>query len=228
MVWRIVLFLWALCLSLPAHAADWLRAESEHYVVHADLNPDELRAVVQRMEDFHSLLQQILPTETRLGRKAVFFLEKDYQRISDIFTLSLTAAGGSEPEDVVAYVHFDPRTVEQHRFNSVFHGQARFVLSNGYFRTAAPWVESGLATFFATATVDTAGNDGRVSFVLGAPDIRRPWQIRASPRDLDQIITRPTWKFDRLEEFSVGYLIAHATTSVLMTDDAFSGGLERF
>ena len=56
MVSRIALLLLALCLALPAHAADWLRAESDHYIVHARLDEAELRGLMQAIEDFDRVL----------------------------------------------------------------------------------------------------------------------------------------------------------------------------
>jgi hypothetical protein len=230
MVSRFIALFWAFTLAIPfpAAAADWHRAESEHYIVHAELDEAELRAVVQRMEDFHALLLQILPTETKLGRKAQIFLEKDWRRISSTSPLKLISLGDSEPEEVSAYVYFDPLRDAQTRFTSVFHPQVRFVIRNGYFRTAAPWIDSGLPSFFSTATFERASPDDPGSFTIGAPDLRGPWQIPATPRDLRQVLTRPNWEFEKQEEFRVGFLIASAATAVLMTDAAFSQGIERY
>ncbi|MEE4537169.1 MAG: hypothetical protein V2J51_01590 [Erythrobacter sp.] len=230
MVSRLAALFWAFTLAVtcPAAASDWLRAESEHYIVHAELDEAELRAVVQRMEDFHALLQQILPTETKLGRKAVFFLEADPRKISSTSPLKVASLGDPEPEEVSAYAYFNPLRDPRTRFTSVFHPQARFMVRNSYFRTAAPWIDSGLASFFSTASFEKAGPDDPGSFTIGAPDLRGPWQIRATPRDLKQVLTRTNWEFERQEEFRVSYLMASAAASVLMTDAAFSQGIERY
>ena len=47
--------------SLPAHANPWLRAESDHYIVHAQMEDSELRALMQQLAEDASPLTPALP-----------------------------------------------------------------------------------------------------------------------------------------------------------------------
>ena len=84
MIIRLSLVIAALVLSDPAAAAKWLRAESDHYVVHAKLDESEIREVATTMENFERLLASQLPRQTRSGRKLQVFLDDSDHRISRV------------------------------------------------------------------------------------------------------------------------------------------------
>lgn len=217
----LALLLAALALAVPARADDWHRAESEHYVVHAKLDPEPLRETVLMMEDFRRLLETMLPTQTQRQRKAHIWLEEDARRISALVPLRVGGISGTTPEIAGGYLHHDRSRPPMVRYHPIFYSQAQLFIVDGYFRTHAPWVQSGVSSFFRTAYTDEEG-----AFLLGAPAFGRDFE-RASADELAELFSLTSWP-DRQRAFETAHARAHTAATVLLTDPAFSGRLEAY
>src|SRR5512147_1341712 len=135
MVSRLFLLL-ALCLglSVPADANSWLRAESEHYIVHAQMEEGELRALMQTIEDFDRVLNGLLPGETWHGRKPEFFLTPNPRRIARVVDFGATAVCENHAELPVAYALYVPDAAGQPDPGEIFYCLTQFHLGNAFFR----------------------------------------------------------------------------------------------
>ncbi len=172
---RFCLLLWALCISLPAHAADWLRAESDHYIVHAQLEEAELRALMLTIEDFDRVVHGIVPGDTTPGRKPEFYLADDDRRIARIINFGATGVCENHPELPIAYVRYDPSRLAKARNSEIFFCVSQFHLNNAFFRPKPMWLTAGVPQFFATAYRNDEG-----LFIVGAPNALRPYRGKVS------------------------------------------------
>lgn len=111
----IALLLVTFGLALPAHATGWLRAESEHYVVHAELSEARLTALMQTIEEFDRVLHGLMPGETRHGRKPEFYLSSDASRIAHVIDFGATAVCQDHAELPVTKAWFDPFALSRMR-----------------------------------------------------------------------------------------------------------------
>lgn len=222
MVSRILLLLFALSLTLPAHAAEWRRAESEHYVVHAALDEDELRHVVQTMEDFGRVLDIVLPGQTEPGRKPQFYLVPDAQRVSDVYGLLVSGAPAVGAETWTVLTVYDLDRPKEDRFKDVFFYLGAHHIAAKFFKPHTPWSRSGLATFLSMTYRDEQGD-----FIIGRPDpvVARSGGVSAA--DVTRVVTTPATPesqndFDRFYEHSA------ALAAPLIIDPAQNGVLSRY
>jgi hypothetical protein len=216
-------------LPAPLAAAPWLEATSERYIVTAALEEDELREVVEMMEDFDRLLELHLPPQTRPSRKMRIFLEKDVGNIARVAPISVTGWSMVHPELLGSYSGFDPGAPTFERFHSVFHAQSALFIGNGFIRPSAWWVRQGVSSYLATASRDEEGR-----FIIGAPDLRRPLRERITRSDLARLFELE--QAPRIQSEFVDYSIfaREAATALLLNTenkglmeaylDAFAGG----
>ena len=183
MILRPILLILLACFAFPANAADWLRAETEHYVIHARLDEAEMRAVAQRAEEFDRVLQRVLPAQTRPGRKLQIYLEGDETRISSISDFRNIGWVGIWPEVATSFSVYDPAEDQLTRSHTLYHALAGNHVENGFIRPTPPWVAVGVRLFFATAYVSEDGY-----FILGAPDLKRPMSGSMDTAKLDLIL----------------------------------------
>ncbi|WP_086608988.1 hypothetical protein [Erythrobacter donghaensis] len=191
MIHRLTVLLIALCLALPASAAEWLRAESEHYVVHAQMNEADLGALVQYLEDFGEVLDIVLPGETTPGRKLELYLAANASEVSRVTNLKLSGVGAGGAEVPVAYVAYDYGREPKRRAGDLLFYLGGYHLSHKFFRPHPVWVRFGFSDFFRTTWRDENGD-----FILGepppaierrrniaVPDLRMALAARTSPDD---------------------------------------------
>lgn len=206
-----------------ALAADWHRATSEHYVVHAKMDPDDLSETVQRMEDFHRVLEAMLPRQTEPTRKALIFLEEDASEISALVPLRVGGLSGTNAEMMGSYAQFDLSHNPKTRFYSVHYVQAQQYIDNGYFRTHAPWVLAGVPHFFNTATPNGEG-----AYLLGVPNQRRGAIVLETRKsDLERLFSLDTWP-DKQTQFERANQFSYQVATVLLLETKYSGRLENY
>ncbi|MEM6494878.1 MAG: hypothetical protein AAF650_10915 [Pseudomonadota bacterium] len=206
-----------------ALAADWHRATSEHYVVHARMDPGELSETVQRMEDFHRVLEAVLPRQTQPTRKAQIFLEESVSKISALRPVRVSGFSGTNSENMISYSQFDASRNPKSRFYNVHYAQAQLYIENGYFRTHAPWVLVGVPSFFRTVITSEEG-----AYLLGVPDQQRGASVLETRRsDLERLFSLETWP-DNQTQFERSFQFSFQVASVLLLETKYSGRLENY
>ena len=183
MLLRLVLLLIALSLSVEARASDWLRAESEHFVIHADLDEEELRELAVRLESFLILLDRQLPHQVSPARKHHVFLDEHDGRISSVTRRRLGGYAQSWPEIDASFSVFSTRYGNQFRHLHVSDAVAKLHWSRSFIRPSAPWLSHGLTGYFSTAML---GKDGK--FVLGVPDVWYPMTGKPTERRFREVM----------------------------------------
>lgn len=219
---RIGFALWALCLALPASAAEWLRAESEHYVIHARMDEPELRALVQTIEDFDRVLHGLMPGETWHGRKPEFYLTADPRRIRRVVDFGASAVCESHAELPMAYALYTPGAQgEEADAGEIFYCLASLHLENAFFRPKPMWLSAGLSHFFATAVRNPDG-----SFLIGTPQrLQRVQGI--TPGTLgDTLAVRTRHRSEA--DYARFLELSRALASPLLLEARFAGVLDRY
>jgi hypothetical protein len=219
MLARLALLLLALSLTLPAHAAEWLRAESEHFIVEARLDERDLRDLLQTMEDFARALDIVLPGETEPGQKLVLALTNDPKRLSRVAGLRVGGVGAGSPEAVTGYTLYDPNERDNRRNRQVFWFVARYHIGFKFFRPQPLWARNGLASFLATAY-----RDGQSDFIFGMPDNT---QASFSEADLQMALTA-TGVPPNQRAFMQSHIASDALASLLLIDVSRRGVLESY
>lgn len=221
MVARICLFLCSLCLSVPA-MAEWHRAESEHYVVHADMSQADLQQVTQTLEDFNRVLRELIPLRIEPGQKLQIYLTTDYRRMSRIRGMSVAGIPVYSPEFVMAFTYLNLADPENIRHDGAFFYAAGWHLEQAFLQPSPPWLLSGVPQFFSTAFRD---KDGR--FILGAPSSRYPPTKSISAKDLETTLSYKTTP-DSQGRFNRFFDVAGVLAAPLMLEPAYDGAIERY
>ena len=222
MVMRLCLTLWALWLAVPGQADDWLRAESEHYIVHAQLSEARLTEVMQTIEEFDRVLHGLMPGETRHGRKPEFYLTDNHFRITRVADYSATALCLDHAELPIAFAWHDPDVPRRKREADIFYCLTQFHLGNAFLRPKPMWVTGGLSQFFASAY-----RNEQNQFVIGAPNafkFRRATITRPVLGDALSIRVRHRSEQDYARFLDVSRIIA----SPLLLDAQYAGVLDRY
>jgi hypothetical protein len=218
----IALLLVTFGLALPAHATGWLRAESEHYVVHAELSEARLTALMQTIEEFDRVLHGLMPGETRHGRKPEFYLSSDASRIAHVIDFGATAVCQDHAELPVTKAWFDPFALSRMREADIFYCMTQYHLGNAFFRPKPMWLAGGLSHFFATAY----RNEKKV-FVIGAPGSPRMRRVRVTPTALENAL-RVTVRHRSESEYARFLDISRMIAAPLLLEEEYAGMLDRY
>lgn len=230
MVPRILaLLLMALCFGLPALApaqaqkrdAGWLRAESDHYIVHARLPEAELRALMQTIEDFDRVLNGLMPGETWPGRKPEFTLTADPRRIARVVDFGASAVCENNAELPVAYAFYGPDFRGVPDPGEIFYCLSQFHLDNGFFRPKPMWVTAGVSHFFATANRNDEG-----IFVIGTPRRLKP-PPGITPKALAETLA-VRFRHRKEDDYARFLELSRALASPLLLEAQYAGMLERY
>lgn len=150
------------CLS-PAHA-EWHEASSDHFVIYADEDADDIRDLAVKLEKFHAAMnlmrsmQDMKPSPS--NRLTLFIVKGNVARklssskSSQVRGFYLDRAG--EPVAVVSFL-----SANSFRDSEMFvllraYAMHEIQSRNGF--NSPIWLRSGSADFFASATFDNAGN----------------------------------------------------------------------
>jgi hypothetical protein len=218
-----ILLLIALCFALPANAAAWHRAESEHYIVHARLEEAELRALMQTIEEFDRVLNGLMPGETWHGRKPEFTLTGNARRIARVVDFGATAVCENHAEMPVAYALYapTPAMAGQPDPGEIFYCLTQFHLGNAFFRPKPMWVTAGLSHFFATGFRNKEG-----IFVIGVPRRLQPVSGITKSALAETLTVR--FRHRREEDFARFLDLSRALASPLLFEARFAGVLDRY
>ena len=226
MVSRLFLLLvLSLGLSAPAHANPWLRAESEHYIVHAQMEDGELRALMQTIEDFDRVLNGLLPGETWHGRKPEFFLTPNPRRIARVVDFGASAVCENHAELPVAYALYLPDAAGQPDPGEIFYCLAQFHLGNAFFRPKPMWTSAGLSHYFATA-IRSDRQESEGVFVIGQP--RRLTRVSGITRKALAEALAVRFRHRTEEEYARFLEVSRALASPLLLEARFAGVLDRY
>jgi len=167
---RLLVALAVLLASAPA-LAGWQEAKSKHFIIYADLKPDELRSYAERLERFDQAVRTVRgmtdPALTDSQRLTVYALRSEgavarLAGMSEVRGFYSARASGS--------VAFVPRRAGSGSDWDLgtdaifFHEYAHHLqLQSSSFALPA-WMVEGFAEFFATALIDKDG-----SVVIGSP-----------------------------------------------------------
>lgn len=222
MMMRLWLVVLALCLPVPAIASDWLRGESEQWIIHARLDEAELRALMTSLEDFSHALQVLLPIRTEPGQKLEIYLSDSTDHISRVSDLQVSSICMADAETPISYAWYDRTRPMRLRNWSLQHCIARFHISRAFLNPVPPWIRSGVPAFFATSY--RAGNG---SVILGAPDVQRPLTVPVYASELERMVLAKAPTSVQSEAGRWHDLSRELVTSLLI-ERRNSGKLERY
>jgi tetratricopeptide (TPR) repeat protein len=169
-------------LLMPAIAsATWHEAKSKHFIIYADLKPDELKQYAARLERFDQAVRYLRgmndPSLTDAGRLTIYVLRSE----SAVEKLAQQGAGvsGFYTSRASGSVAFVPRSAGT-RWNKwdldaeqiFFHEYAHHMQLQNASVVIPAWAVEGFAEFFATAQIN---EDGSVS--IGSPPLYRAYGL---------------------------------------------------
>lgn len=174
---KLQLFVAALLIGTSAEAK-WYEASSDHFVVYADENPDQLRAYVEKLERFDQAMRamRLIPNKKEgPASRVTIYRFGDVEDVRKLHGRGRSVAGFYIPraEGSVAFV---PRSANSITISSnyiLFHEYAHdFMLRNWTGAAFPAWFVEGFAEFHATAQFRSDG-----SIVFGAPPTHRSYNI---------------------------------------------------
>lgn len=219
---RLCLMLAGLCFCSPLHATGWLRAESEHYIVHAELSEAQLTALMQTIEEFDRVLNGLMPGETRHGRKPEFYLSSDQSRIARVIDFGATAVCQDHAELPVTKAWFDHYAPQRMREADIFYCMTQYHLGNAFFRPKPLWVSGGLSQFFATAY-----RNEKKLFVIGAPGSPRMRKVSVTPNAVANAL-RVTVRHRSELEYARFLDVSRMIAAPLLLEEQYAGVLDRY
>ncbi len=179
--------------AAPARA-DWLRAETEHFVVYGDTSEASLRRYARKIERFDALLRTYYPinTEYQIPKLEIFMADGRRDMVRAYPGISESVAGFYSPNSGRIYAVINTKSsmgdvVAYHEYAHHFMFQMK---SNAY----PSWFVEGFAEYYSTADLDGneiqfgRHNPGRMnSLTAGAntwakmDDVLK-WRVTASGR----------------------------------------------
>lgn len=141
----------AAALSIAGSArADWLRAETEHFVVHGDMSEGELREYARKVERFHAMMERFMPpsrTEIVAPKLAIYVTDgmTDMRRIWP--TIPNTVGGFYTRGYEGIYAVADQRQGDGD--TTLFHEYAHHYMFQHQNEAYPGWFVEGFAEYFA-------------------------------------------------------------------------------
>ena len=215
---RAALIAVALSASSAANAA-WHEARSKHFIIYADLKPNEIRDYAERLERFDQAVRLVRGMNdaklTDAQRLTVYTLRSE----SAVARLAgMRMARGFYHARVTGSAAFVPRRAGSKLRDGdldteaiFFHEYAHHLQLESSSVPLPPWMVEGFAEFFATAIVEKDG-----SVVIGnAPQYRAYSLFNETGLQLDQMVGATYEKLDDGERdllYGMGWLLTHYLT----------------
>jgi hypothetical protein len=140
--------------------AEWLRAETDHFIVYGDTSEGSLRRYAQKVERFDALLRTYypIPTDHEIPKLEIFMAEgrRDMNRMSP--GISEGIAGYYSPNSGRIYTIVDMRSSMGDVV--VFHEYAHHFMFQMKANAYPSWFVEGFAEFYSTASL----TDNRIQF----------------------------------------------------------------
>jgi tetratricopeptide (TPR) repeat protein len=204
-----------------ASAADWLRAESPHFVVYSSGGEAELRTYVRNLEDFDDLLRRVhnQPLDVAPTRKLDIYLVSGPGQLADIRPGLRDTTRGFYVANLGDIFATSIRTPSDGEDDIVMHEYVHHFMRQNYGAAYPAWLTEGYAEYFMTAKLEPKVREvGRYNQMRANTLLLRPW-IRS--RDL--LSKRP----DALARTDVGAFYAQAwlLTHYVMSDPTRRRGM---
>ncbi len=197
----------------PASAA-WHEARSNHFIIYADMSPDELKQYAERLERFDQAVRYVRgmqdPKLTDANRLRIFVLrsERTVARLAGSYWVAgfykARASGSSVfvPRKAagMSYWDLDSESIFFHEYGH--HLQLQFASA-----AIPPWVSEGFAEFVATAVLEKDG-----SVTIGRIPQYRAWTLFADDLRIEQMLGTTNRKFtgtQLAELYGKGWLLVH-------------------
>ncbi|MBO9516313.1 MAG: hypothetical protein J7549_19535 [Variovorax sp.] len=196
--------------GVPAHA-DWQKATNEHFVFYADMKPERLQQLADRLERFDAAMRLI--TQARETRPVTIYMVRNMDEVERL--AGQHGVGGfyrgdaQEPlivvpartEEGLERFDFDEMSVLQHEY-------AHHMLLSNLDKFLPAWATEGMAEFFSTAAHNRDG-----TLVLGATPTIRGFDLmlgnRWTARELLMSETRRVPSNDIGQRYARGWLLVH-------------------
>lgn len=208
----------ALAVSTPAQA-DWMRAETKHFVVYENAKPEEVRILASDLERFDGYLRLILPMNERPGaesNKLSVYVVPDVQRVQKLYGGGGSAFGvyGFYDGRASGSVVFTPRRADATGDQGLdarkvlFHEYGHHFLLGGQAIAYPAWYSEGFAEFVSTTLFTPT------AVKIGIPAYHRGYSLLNGPRLPARVLFDPSSR-KRLtaEELGVlygrGWLFTH-------------------
>lgn len=146
------LFVAALTTAAPAHA-EWLKAETEHFIIYGDWSEASIRRYAQRIERYDALLRTYYPitTDHQIPKLEIYLANggRDMNRVSP--GISGSVAGFYSPNNgrIYAVVNTNAMSGDVVMFHEYAHHFMFQMGANAY----PSWFVEGFAEYYATADV---------------------------------------------------------------------------
>ena len=210
----------ALAVAVPAAAsAAWQEAKSRHFIIYADLKPDQIKSFAERLERFDQAVRRVRaapdPELTDAQRLTVYALRSE-SAVAKLAGGSLIR--GFYRPDASGSAAFVPRSAGSKHVDwdldteeIFFHEYAHHLQLEASSVALPPWNVEGFAEFFATAKIEKDG-----SVVIGnAPQYRAYSLFNENGLTLEQLVGAT---YDRLTDgqrdllYGMGWLLTHYLT----------------
>ena len=216
----------ALLLGTAPARAEWLRAESPHFVVYSEAGEQRLREQVGELEDFHQLLRQLTGTrdEGETAKLSIYI-------VSGTGELRQVWSGGSggiagfyaaSPEGILAVVDAAAGRGWVGRTEILFHEYAHHFMLQHFPAVYPRWYAEGFAEYVATARLEPEVIEyGRMNAALAS------WVGDASRWiPLDQLLFMAPDRVERSagQYYAQSWLLVH----YLLRDAERMRGLSRY
>jgi len=219
--WLLGMLLLALAGAAPARA-EWLRAESDHFIVYGDVSVERLQAQVAQLEEFDRLLRALTSTTAEpAANKLNVYVVRGTGRMREIGNVDEMVAGFyvATPDAILAAIN-DRENRGANENDILFHEYAHHFMRQ-YHPAAYPlWYVEGFAEYVMTARIEPDlieygnFNRGRASWLAG----RRFWL------PYDGILSDDAGRYmmrDPARYYAQSWLLVH----YLLSDPRRSAGL---
>jgi hypothetical protein len=150
----------ALLASSPAAAAEWIRVETQNFIVYGETGERRVREVAAEFERFREAMARVLPGAARPAAVPtvvmVFGSERSFQPYKPRFNGKPIKLNGCfySTEDMNHVAMVDGDTAESLR--TIFHEYVHLVISN-MMPNMPLWLNEGLAEYYSTFEVQSDG-----------------------------------------------------------------------
>ena len=181
----------ALCLSLvltlPASAAEWLRADTPNFVIYSDGYPHEVTRWAKRVEMLDALLRvRFDKPGPRKGTKLTIYMVENsnaVERLTGRKNLHGLYSPSSEGSFAITHrklAYYDNQLSGQ---MTLFHEYAHHFMFRNFPSAYPAWYREGFAEFVSTVEFDI---DGAATF--GLPSGYRAKHLRKSPPPMEKLL----------------------------------------
>ena len=200
--------------STGSALAEWTEASTRHFILFAELPPDQLQQAAEQLERYDQAMRfaaRITDADRVTGERVTLFLVKNATQVQRLTAdggpvtgIYLPRAGGP---GAIAHSVFrsQVRSGRLSSGNSLLHEYAHHVLLNNRFPDSPLWLSEGGADFYATMTFTEDGGA-----TLGLPRMDRAYSLLGERIPLKELLS--TQSNDGHRVYTQGWLLVHYLT----------------